>query len=1483
MATDYNEISRNPRINYRDTFTPYSDKTHFIYELVQNADDNKSQSIELQLYENELLVWNDGCQFTEEDVRSICSIGFSNKDLTQIGTFGMGFKAVYAYTDSPEVYSGDECFRISIKDPTKPEGIYKITPEIAKLIDDDKTVFRLPFMGNLRQEEEIALLKDRLCTLEKRSLLFLRNLKMVHWRDESDGQMGSYSCHRLPHNKIQGVYEVELKASLNGEDQSSETFLVFRKKIQPPQMVIDELLRQSPDDDKRQRIQKSADKLQPIEVAFKIQDGKITTMNNCVLFSYLPTEKETHLRFFIQASYKPTLARDNIKRRNQWNEWLVQETANFLPDVLEQLKDDGWLEPEFFNVLPLETDNVPEEFALITDALQKAMQERTLIPIQDGGYAKAENVYSPHAENLRKLVESSELYPNSSWLHPDIGRSGRTFEVMTEAGVKEINIREVLNWLEKQDLRWFEGRCEEWLRSLYIYLRTQKAELDRIKKLPLVRLENGQHVCASDNLVFFPPDADEDQQKIQPFLKELPILQIALLEGDNRNDIEAFLKDIGVRALKPEELIEEWIFPQYSQPAKPSVSQNRLHVQYIFRVWDELSGYKHKDLRKKISKTPILRAYSSVQPEVYAFVKPYTAYLPQAYTGDNNLETYFSVCNEGVWFVDTAYLGVNSEVKDWLQFLRVIGTMDTPRVVKKEVPGNTKECQKRGIPRTRSTKPFENGQFITSVRTGNYDGVIIDLDFDGLPAVLDQISNPEESKLSIAFWDLLVKRIKPLSSEKSSLSGSKRDKFFQGMYRWFHQKGRSKSFEATFYRQLKATAWLPDEQGNFHVPSECFAPTNENRKLLGDTVPYLHPDFDVSQENEAARWLAEKLEIHLNANTDSVLNYLQTLSGTAVSLDKVEPLYRCLENRARRPEEFKEKPFIFTSEPEPHWWKADEVFWEDESPVFGNDRGYLAKHYPKTLKSFFTAQGVTERAAPLDYVRGIQAVADAGQTDEAVHERIKILYNRLWNSLQGGGKWQETDEWQDVREGRCCLGRKGNTYGFFTRQELVLKDHPHIAEVFEGKVPFWAFDDLVDLAKNLEIEGCSQAEAKFCPTGQQEEDPDGSVKVQQLHPDIRAFLNSPALCDKAADEVKPTDVLDRISVRWVEELKVTYTLKGFSLPNPNPGSSFLESADQESTLWLALAADKDEYAEIVGDAFQYYFDVKELSSFVEDLLKKNRSKVLDRWKQKGLDTDLCVPLPDTDVTDDSEEAPESLDADRIFSRPEIESESTEAAAIDSEGYTEHLPHTNGANQDEGQSLDESDSGYVPGEGESEVVTPVGHKEPESEGSSSNVSGSSSNISGMSRVEHSGGHWAGTSSGSTDSGSGGHSSRGGGGEGTAHRTLKEYLADDPSQLGEGLKLIEIEHRFKSGDKVDILLENSSGHPVTVEVETHIRSENEDYVGVWQAVKYQHLAAMEYSLPCEEVRSILAAPKIPDDVKVECKRLGIEPIEVSDQSE
>ena len=1413
--TDYKKIAAENQRRYgTDQIIPkilsqlYGDDTHFVYELVQNAEDSKSQHIEFRLAEDALLVWNDGCRFRERDVRGICSIGMSDKDLTQIGNFGIGFKAVYSYTDLPEVYSGDERFRIA--DSTKPERVDDVHSSIKALVAEGKTVFRLPFKKHLRPEA-IDLLRSRLRELETRSLLFLRHLETVHWRDEREEQMGAYMRHCHPHDTVQNASQVELKVSTNGEEQSSETLLVFRNEVQPPQEVIDEILLQV-EDGEEQRLQRKSAEYQPIEVAFRLQDGRITPMNDCVLFAYLPTDKETHLRFIIQARYQTTPARDNIPTDSPWNDWLVGETANFLPDILDQLKAGDLLNPAFFNVLPLEEDNVPMEFAPIATALQQAMKERPYVPTKGGGYAKAENVFYPHAESLQNLVECSWIYPNSSWLHPDIRdveQFRRCFNLMREAGVREISVSQVLRWLEEQSPDWFAGKSVEWLRALYVYLNQQKSESARIKKLPLVRLENGQHVCAGDELAFFPPDTDEAREEVAPFLSELPILQSALLEidGDEHGEMKTFLRRLGIRPLSPNAMIRRWICPKYDREDKPSTAQNRTHVRYLFylfKVRDKISDA----LKKKLGKTPILWAYRGEQREAADFVVPCDACLSEAYTGDADLETYFSACDADAWFIDGGYLE-NNDAKDWLRFLKAIGAMDTPRVIPKKLSvtyGNRHELEVRNLRLEGST----------STRT------IEDSNLDGLAKVLTKISSHGEVELSRVVWRLLAKVIKALPSNQRW-----RENFFQGTCQWFYYSVRMESFDAEFYRLLKKTAWIPDKQGNLSLPSECFAPTPENRRLLGDSVAYLHPEFDLS--DGTARWLAEKLMVHLNADAESVLNYLQTLSerNTTESVEDIEPLYRFLSQQ----DDYLDyrvwgKSFIFTPTPEPRWWRADEVFWEDESAVFGNDRGYLKAHYAEMLKPFFTELGVSERAAPSDYVRGIREVASGGRADDAeVRERVQTLYRRLWQSLQEGGNWVEDEEWEQVRAGKCWLGKLGDEWGFFHAKELVWNNHAYLAELFEGEVPFWAFpDDLRALAEHLNVEPCSQAKVACRPSGDEEKDDDWSKRVQNLCADIQVFFESPLLCG----EDKSAEILDRVAVYSTEELTVTYTLKGTPVTDQeNPRQSFLDTREHPATLWLGLGADEDEYAELIGDALQDHFDVQELRGFVEDLLTKARDKVLARWKQRGLRTDLCASPPEPDPQDVAEEPPET------FKEPE--SEYPQPEADESEQSTSPLP----TNPDP-TSLP---SGHWPSPSNRQKRTP---RQSTSKGSSG----------------------------------GGHNRRGGGGESEQHRNLKESLANNPTPLGEGWRKVNTEYRFTSGDKADILLEDNSGDPVTVEVETYIPSQN--YVGVWQAVKYKHLAAVKYEIPCEQVRSILAAPIIPDAVKQECKRLGIEPVEVSCKS-
>ncbi len=106
----------------------YSDQAHFIYELLQNADDAGATEAKFELYGNRLVFKHNGSRHfsvsnpdTEEadtengvlgDINAITSIANSNKTSAEIGKFGVGFKSVFQYTSTPKIY--DPNFRFYI-------------------------------------------------------------------------------------------------------------------------------------------------------------------------------------------------------------------------------------------------------------------------------------------------------------------------------------------------------------------------------------------------------------------------------------------------------------------------------------------------------------------------------------------------------------------------------------------------------------------------------------------------------------------------------------------------------------------------------------------------------------------------------------------------------------------------------------------------------------------------------------------------------------------------------------------------------------------------------------------------------------------------------------------------------------------------------------------------------------------------------------------------------------------------------------------------------------------------------------------------------------------------------------------------------------------------------------------------------------------------------------------------------------------------
>ena len=85
----------------------YPDNAHFIYELLQNAEDTKATHAQFTLTHDALIFEHNGRAFTEGDIWAITDIGEGTKakDDDKIGRFGVGFKAVFAYSETPHIYS----------------------------------------------------------------------------------------------------------------------------------------------------------------------------------------------------------------------------------------------------------------------------------------------------------------------------------------------------------------------------------------------------------------------------------------------------------------------------------------------------------------------------------------------------------------------------------------------------------------------------------------------------------------------------------------------------------------------------------------------------------------------------------------------------------------------------------------------------------------------------------------------------------------------------------------------------------------------------------------------------------------------------------------------------------------------------------------------------------------------------------------------------------------------------------------------------------------------------------------------------------------------------------------------------------------------------------------------------------------------------------------------------------------------------------
>ena len=568
-----------------------SDKTHFIFELLQNADDTHATSVTFSLYDDRLEFSHNGIRlFDYSDIESIVSIGRSTKksNYTKIGKHGIGFKAVFAYTHRPKIFSGDISFEIE-------DGIVPVLLDTSKISSatKHKTCFVLPFdnenivptahrfrelIPGCQAKSEI---EQRLKDLSLRTLLFLSNIESIQWNIDGNllGEIHK-SCERI---KDSNANKVRLFSSI-----SSESWIVFSREVSIEADIADK-------DDEGNFPNGT------LKVAFLESDGKIIRADNTELVVYFPTAVKTDLGFLIHGPFKTTKARDNIKglesdhrHTDLANNQIIDELAKLTSDSLETLCKLGLMNIQSYLALPIrETDFEDTSFFRpIYNRVREAFLTRSLLPVEGGGFIMASKAKLARVKDLPALFTPEQLgalfgVDKLFWLDSLITETGvfkDLYDYLTGLTGSPVTPESLEPKLTTEFMR---KQSSPWIINFIIYTESGAKAL---RKTPFIRLQSGEHVALADNRkeppAWFAPAEHEGLD-----LSAFPLVHADLAANET---VREFLLKEGIREIDIADLVIQSILPKYIGDNEFTYSDYLHDLQQIVRAYSGNDETKQK-------------------------------------------------------------------------------------------------------------------------------------------------------------------------------------------------------------------------------------------------------------------------------------------------------------------------------------------------------------------------------------------------------------------------------------------------------------------------------------------------------------------------------------------------------------------------------------------------------------------------------------------------------------------------------------------------------------------------------------------------------------------------------------------------------------------------------------------------------------------------------------------------------------------------
>ncbi|EXJ66909.1 uncharacterized protein A1O5_10104 [Cladophialophora psammophila CBS 110553] len=548
----------------------YEKSTHFLVELIQNADDCSYDALTPEML---ISYWNGRLRldynetgFARRDVEALCRVGRSTKSNSgnQIGEKGIGFKSVFKIADVVSISSGYYSFKF---DRTKTD-LGMITPVWdtfpAELIPGFTSV-----MLQLRDGCDQTDLLNEMRSMDPRYLLFLRNLKQISIT-ASPPDTPTWSS-ILCRSDIQTSDEARRTTTLSCDDKSV-TYLVR-------QHIANSL----PYEQKRGGREKSA-----VLLAYPEIVTQETTLEPQQVYAFLPicdygfTASIGHSGFLIHADFLLIANRENIDSSSRWNNALREAILDaFLEDVRHF--HDTSFRYTWPRYLPGNMYTF-DFFWKFRSSLTDKLRESAALECEDGQLKTPNMVrYVPKQfrddSNMPMVLSATtkSKYLSHKYSEADSKR-------LMDIGVTTLSGKEFL-----EDLKDFLSTCnatmpEAWHSNIARVLLPLISNFEReISDLPLILLSDGRRVAASSGTIFFP-----ENRMDHPIPPGIEVFEVHR-DIQNDRDCERLYTNLRVKPISipaVQELILEKHSHQLPEPAPPR-SELSSQALYLFK-----SGWK---------------------------------------------------------------------------------------------------------------------------------------------------------------------------------------------------------------------------------------------------------------------------------------------------------------------------------------------------------------------------------------------------------------------------------------------------------------------------------------------------------------------------------------------------------------------------------------------------------------------------------------------------------------------------------------------------------------------------------------------------------------------------------------------------------------------------------------------------------------------------------------------------------------------------